>query len=105
MSDLRAELTESLDEAEWEWLIPHVQRDAVILVALELNLVDVGVAIANDNTASVQQWISEQLITKPTTIQVGEWNGDPLSGLPQRNKRFNTLIVQPYVLVQEIITA
>ncbi|BDI17398.1 hypothetical protein ANSO36C_32000 [Nostoc cf. commune SO-36] len=36
MSDLRAELTEILDEAEWEWLIPHVQRDAVILVALEL---------------------------------------------------------------------
>jgi len=29
MSDLRAELTEILDEAEWEWLIPHVQRDAV----------------------------------------------------------------------------
>ncbi|MEH2072081.1 MAG: DUF2288 domain-containing protein [Nostoc sp.] len=98
MSDLRAELTENLDEAEWEWLIPHVQRDAVILVALELNLVDVGVAIANDNTPSVQQWIDEQLITKPTTVQLGEWNSDV-------TKRFNTLIVQPYVLVQEIIAA
>ncbi|MBD2410274.1 hypothetical protein FACHB389_28125 [Nostoc calcicola FACHB-389] len=98
MSDLRAELTETVDEAEWEWLIPHVQRDAVILVALELNLVDVGVAIANDNTPSVQQWIDEQLITKPTTAQLGEWNTDA-------TKRFNTLIVQPYVLVQEIIAA
>ncbi|MDZ8256837.1 DUF2288 domain-containing protein [Nostoc sp. ChiQUE01b] len=95
MSDLRAELTEILDEAEWEWLIPHVQRDAVILVALELNLVDVGVAIASDNIPSVEQWIDKQLITKPTTVQVGEWNGD-------RSKRFNTLIVQPYVLAQEI---
>ncbi|MDF5708377.1 MAG: DUF2288 domain-containing protein [Nostoc sp. S4] len=98
MSDLRAELIENLDEAEWEWLIPHVQRDAVILVALELNLVDVGVAIASDRTPSVQQWIDEQLITKPTTAQLGEWNRDA-------TKRFNTLIVQPYVLVQEIIAA
>jgi len=95
MSDLRAELTESVDEAEWEWLIPHVQRDAVILVAPELNLLDVGEAIANDNTQSVQQWIDEQLITKPSVDQVGEWNGD-------RQKRFNTLILQPFVLVQEI---
>ncbi|MBW4687082.1 MAG: DUF2288 domain-containing protein [Komarekiella atlantica HA4396-MV6] len=98
MSDLRAELTEILDEAEWEWLIPHVQRDAVILVASELNLVDVGEAIASDNIPSVQQWIDEQLITKPSSVQVGEWNSDPA-------KRFHTLIVQPYVLVQEIAAA
>jgi hypothetical protein len=95
MSDLRAELTESLDEAEWEWLIPHVQRDVVILVALGLNLVDVGEAIASDNTQFVQQCIDEQLITKPSVDQVGEWNSD-------RQKRFNTLILQPFVLVQEI---
>ncbi|MEH2056692.1 MAG: DUF2288 domain-containing protein [Nostoc sp.] len=96
MSDLRAELTEILDEAEWEWLIPHVQRDAVVLVAPELNLVDVGVAIASDRIPSVEQWINEQLITKPTTVQIGEWNGN-------RDKRFHTLIVQPYVLVQEMV--
>lgn len=94
-SDLRAELTQNLDQAEWEWLIPHVQRDAVILVALELDLLDVGEAIANDNTLPVQQWIDQQLITKPSTAQIGEWNGD-------RSKRFHTLIIQPYVLVQEI---
>ncbi|AFZ27819.1 uncharacterized conserved small protein [Cylindrospermum stagnale PCC 7417] len=97
MADLRAELTEILDEAEWEWLIPHVQRDAVIVVALELDLLDVGVAIASDNIPSVQQWIEQQLISKPTVDQVGKWNGD-------RTKRFTTLIVQPYVLVKELIT-
>ncbi|MBH8562301.1 DUF2288 domain-containing protein [Nostoc sp. CENA67] len=94
-SDLRAELTQNLDEAEWEWLIPHAQRDAVIVVTRELDLLDVAEAIANDNIPSVQQWIDEQLIAKPTTVQLGEWNGD-------RTKRFHTLIIQPYVLVQEI---
>jgi hypothetical protein len=98
MQDLRAELTESLDEAEWEWLIPHAQRDAIIVVAVELDLLDVGVAIASDNISSVQRWISEELVVKPSTAQLGEWNSD-------RQKRFNTLIVQPYVLVQEIAAA
>lgn len=94
MQDLKAELTQNLDEAEWEWLIPHVQRDAVILVPIELDLLNVGVAIASDNTLQVQQWIDEQLLAKPSVAQIGEWNGD-------RTKRFNTLIVQPYVLIQE----
>ena len=94
MQDLKAELTQNLDEAEWEWLIPHVQRDAVILVPIELDLLNVGIAIASDNTLQVQQWIDEQLLAKPSVAQIGEWNGD-------RTKRFNTLIVQPYVLIQE----
>ncbi|MGI8500372.1 MAG: DUF2288 domain-containing protein [Hassallia sp.] len=94
MQDLKAELTQNLDEAEWEWLIPHVQRDALILVPIELNLLDVGIAIASDNTPQVQQWIDQQLLAKPSVTQIGEWNCEI-------TKRFNTLIVQPYVLIQE----
>ncbi|BAY97162.1 hypothetical protein NIES37_10990 [Tolypothrix tenuis PCC 7101] len=95
MPDFRAELAENLDESEWEWLIPHVKRDAVIVVASGLDLLDVGVAIATDNIPQVQLWIDEQLITKPNPEQLGEWNANP-------QKRFQTLIVQPYVIVQEI---
>lgn len=95
MSDLRDELKESLDEAEWNWLIPHADRDAVIVVATELDLVDVGVAIVNDNTASVQQWIAQQLLYKPSLEQKIVWDTN-------QGKRFNALIVQPYVLIQEL---
>ena len=98
MQDLKADLIENLDEAEWEWLIPHVQRDAVILVAQQLDLINVGVAIASDSIPEVQQWIDKQLIAKPSPTQIGEWNSD-------RTKRFVTLIVQPYVLVQEMAVA
>ena len=94
MPDLRAELTENLDEAEWEWLIPHVQRDAVIVVSADLDLLDVGVAIACDSSVEVETWINQALLSKPSVTQLGEWNTN-------RSKRFNTLIVQPYVLVQE----
>ena len=95
MADLKAELAKDLDEAQWEWLIPHVKRDSVLIIAKELNLVDVGIAIASDNLQSVQHWISEQLIQKPSETQLSNWNSDP-------QKRFNTLIVQPYVLIQEL---
>ena len=95
MADLKAELAKDLDEAQWEWLIPHVKRDSVLIIAKELDLVDVGIAIASDNLRSVQHWISEQLIQKPSETQLSDWNSDP-------QKRFNTLIVQPYVLIQEL---
>jgi hypothetical protein len=95
MAELRTELAKNLDEAEWEWLIPHVRRDSVLVVAKELDLVDVGIAIADDNLISVQHWISEQLIQKPSETQLSDWNSD-------LQKRFNTLIVQPYVLIQDL---
>jgi hypothetical protein len=95
MQDLRAELATMVDEAEWEWLIPHVQRDAVVIVTSGLELVDVGVALASDDVTAVQRWISEQLIYKPTSEQLADWGSD-------RNHRFNALIVQPYVLVQDL---
>ncbi|HEY9695269.1 MAG TPA: DUF2288 domain-containing protein [Oculatellaceae cyanobacterium] len=95
MSDLRAELSEAVDQAEWDWLKPHVQREVVVVVSKGLDLIDVGVAIANDNATSIQHWIEEQLIAKPSVAQMAAWNSD-------RAKRFNALIVQPYVLVQEI---
>lgn len=98
MSDLRAQLAQTVDEAEWEWLIPHAKRDALVVVTSQLDLVDVGEAIALDNVVVVQRWISEQLIAKPSQTQLTDWNGD-------RTKRFNTLIVQPYVLVQELALA
>ncbi|MGA7938190.1 MAG: DUF2288 domain-containing protein [Kovacikia sp.] len=96
MSDLRAELAESVDEAQWNWLAPHARRDSVIVIKPELDLVEVGVAIANDNTVLVQHWIEQDLIHKPYPAQLSDWNAD-------LTKRFNALIIQPYVLVQEAL--
>jgi len=94
MENLRADLEKLLDEAEWEWLMPHAQRDVVVVVDPGLDLLDVGVAIASDNTTSVEHWIGEQLLSKPSPEQIVEWAGD-------RTRRFKALIVQPYVLVQD----
>lgn len=92
--ELRAELAEMMAEIEWNWLIPHAKRDALVMVTQGLNLLDVGVAIANDNVTTVQHWIGKQLIFKPSTVQLDTWNQQP-------TKQFTALIVQPYVLVQD----
>lgn len=95
MDDLRAELAGMMDEAEWDWLAPHARRNALLVVDIDLDLLEVGVAIANDNVSSVQHWVNEQLVYKPSTQQVSDWNNTP-------TRRFTALIVQPYVLIQAI---
>lgn len=95
--DLKAELTEMVGPAEWRWLSPHADRGAVVLVDPLLDLADVGVAIATDDVATVNRWMAEALLTKPSPDQLEEWG-------QAMGKRFLSLIVQPFVLVQDDLT-
>jgi len=74
MPDLRAELVENLDEAEWG-VADSMLNGMPCLWGSDLDLLDVGVAIASDNVSSVQVWIGE-LIYKPSAAQLADWNGD-----------------------------
>ena len=95
--NLRLELAEMVEPAEWSWLSLHASRDAVVVVDQQLDLVDVGYAIATDDVPRVDRWIAEKLLSKPTAEQLGSW-------LEADHKRLNALIVQPYVLVQDSVT-
>ena len=92
---VRAKLTESLAEVDWQNLTPHAKRDALIVVTSHLDLVEVGVKVASNDVGLIQNWIDEQLIAKPSSQQLAIWNQKP-------DKQFNTIIVQPFVLVQEV---
>jgi hypothetical protein len=94
-AELRAQLTELLDEAELDWLKPHLHKDAVVIVNPGLDLVEVGMAIAQDDTQAVQRWIGEQLILKPGTADLERWNTN-------QGQKFQAIIVQPYVLIHEL---
>jgi hypothetical protein len=91
----REKLKETLDEAEWGWLRDHAERDGLIIVARELELLDVGEAIASDDSKQVGAWIGGGQLTKPTQEQLAEWNETPA-------RRFMALVVSPYVLIQEL---
>jgi hypothetical protein len=95
MSDLKEQLKEQLAQMPWQDLKPHAKRDALIIVDENLDLVEVGLAIANDNTQLINHWISEQLIQKPTANQLSNWNND-------QNQKFNTIIIQPFVIISPV---
>ncbi len=67
----------------------------MIVVDQNLDLIEVGYAIAEDKTNLVQNWINEQLIHKPSSQQLSLWNEHP-------THQFNTIIVQPFVLISPI---
>lgn len=95
MSQLKESLSKDVADITWKDLQPHAKRDAIIVIKDELDLPEVAAAISEDNTASVQGWISSQSIAKPTEKQLTEWNKD-------LTKQFTALIVQPFVVVKEL---
>ena len=94
MSELREKLNEELAIAPWEALLPHAERDCLICVSSDIGLVDVGVAVASDDVAKVNQWMGTGQIRKPTKKELDSWNQTPASF-------FQFLIVQPYVLIMQ----
>lgn len=93
----REELARSVNEAEWEWLRAHLERAGLIVVAEDLDLVETGLKIAADDSAAVRGWIDAGLLTKPSQEQVASWDRE-------RGRKFQVLIVSPYVLIQERIS-
>jgi len=94
MSDIREELKKTLDEAEWAWLKAHADRDAVIWVSPDVDLLAVGQALAEDAAAKVADWLARGKLSKLTPEHRRTWDAEPA-------RKFMTLIVQPYVLIQD----
>jgi hypothetical protein len=86
----------AINEAEWSWVEPHLKRDAVIVVSVSLDLADVAEKIATDDKKRVEDWITHGVVGKPNVVQIETWTKTP-------RKKFLTVIVQPYVLIQEYL--
>jgi hypothetical protein len=94
MPGLKEKLKQDVADISWQDLQPHAKRDAIIVIKDELDLTEVAVAIAEDDTALVQGWIGDRSVSKPTSEQLTQWNQTP-------EKQFIALIVQPFVVVKE----
>lgn len=93
--ELRAKLEEEILEATWYALKPHAERGVLILVEQPLALTDAGLALAYDDTPTVEKWLGEGLLYKPSPEHIDNWNNST-------NKWFSMSIVQPFVLAQEL---
>lgn len=90
---MRERLEASLGDVFWSDLRAHAARDAIIVIAPGLDIIDVGVAVATDDSARVKRWIDAAQITKPTAADLALWAADP-------GAVFESLVVQPFVLVR-----
>ena len=88
-------LSQEIDVARWEWLKPHFEREALLVISKELELAEVGERLAADDAVMLQRWLASHLIAKPTPEQAAAWENNML-------QRFNILIVSPFVLIQEM---
>ena len=93
--ELKLELQKALDQAEWAWIARHAERDAVIVVSAGIDMLDVAIKVVRDDAATVAAWVESGKIWKPTRGQLDAWNAAP-------DRKFMSLVVQPYVFVQEI---
>ena len=91
---MRESLAEGLGEAPWSMLEAHAQRDGLIIVSPELDLLDVAVALAQDDGASVAGWMNEGRLTKPDAAALAAHAEDEAHQWP-------FIIVAPFVLVHE----
>ncbi len=94
VAEIRAELQGMLDQAQCSWLAPFAKRDSVIMVAPELDLVEVGMKVVLDDKTAVGGWLEKGLLKRPDPAQLKSWEADT-------QRTFMVLVVQPYVLAQE----
>ena len=95
MDAIRNKFLEELDTVDWRALRPQTARDNVILVAPELDMVEVGCAVAGDRAGEVAGWIAAGQLRKPEAEELSAWERE-------LDKPFRMLIVAPYVLIQPV---
>ena len=95
---MRATLAASMGPIEFSDLRAHLARGAVIVVDASLDLLDVGEAVARDDKVRVGAWIEAGLLGKPSLETIAAWE-------KATGAAWTALIVQPFVLLREGLTA
>jgi len=89
-------LTQEQDIAAWKDLRIHAARDAILMVANDITLAEVGAEFAADNKDMVSIWITEKTVKKLDEQFLNKME-------TQMEKKYHFIIVQPFVLIQEIL--
>ncbi len=90
---LRAKLNGETAKVSWAELQRHHARGTVVRVAGELDLVEVAVAMAQDNGAQVGKWMQAGQLGKVSDEEAHDWLA--------RDPDLWSVVVAPWVLVQE----
>lgn len=92
--DLKEKLQSEILETSWSPLAEHFARGSVYLLEPELDIVEVGEAMALDNVSQIKKWLDDGFLYTPTPQQATQFAED-------KDQLFDMLIIEPYVLIQK----
>jgi hypothetical protein len=78
----------------WRELQRFFASGAVVAVAPDLDLVEVAISIAKDDTVAVRQWMAEQRIGRVSDLQAQAWL--------EADAQLWTVVIKPWILVQQV---
>ncbi len=97
-SSVREKLRAEVAAVPWQDLVPHGERGGLLLLSPQVDLLDAAEAIARDDRAWVEEVLVAGLLGRPTEADTKAFEADA-------TKRFQCVIVQPFVLAQLIVAA
>ena len=93
ISELIARLNGETAKIEWHQLQKHYASGSVLAIAAGFDLIKVAIALHQDDTAQIKQWLAEESVKQVTDSQAQSWY--------QQNTLVWALVIPPFVLVQE----
>ena len=93
ISELITRLNGETAKIQWHELQKHYASGSVIAVAAGFDLIKVAIALYQDDTAQIKQWLADSLLQQVTDSQAQQWY--------EQNTAVWALVIPPFVLVQE----
>jgi hypothetical protein len=93
INELIARLNGETAKIEWDQLQKHYASGSVLAIAAGFDLIKVAIALHQDDTAQIKQWLAEESVKQVTDSQAQRWY--------QQNTLVWALVIPPFVLVQE----
>lgn len=91
---LRAKLNAETGQLEWRELERHFARGVVIRVAAGVDLLEVALAMARDDAATLRAWLADGRVVQAGAAEASLRHAG--------GGRFWAVVVAPWVLVQEV---
>ena len=91
----REKLAGQIGTAPWSLLEVHAHGDHLILADASLSVLDVATAVANNESETVNAWIEQGLLAKPSLEQWTRFKNED-------GMRFQFVIVHPFVIGQVV---
>jgi len=92
-SELIVRLNGETAKIDWHELQKHYASGSVITVAVGFDLIKVAIALHQDDTAQIKQWLADKLVIEVSDEQAQHWYQDKTTVW--------ALVLPPFVLVQE----